>query len=163
MWVIFAIFHLETLPYKHCHKVVSITQLYRMSLYGKAWRFHFTRTKGLKSVPAWQCCAQSEVQRPLPLNTFGMTWNTDCSPSLITWHQSPTSLMLCESGKPSEKSEDCYNSQGRINSMIMPMEYAHMGVMVSFPYTFNHIVLANAAHCFQVISIFPKMIHLFSH
>ena len=29
-----------------------------------------------------------------PLNTFGMNWNADCEPGLITQHQCPTSLML---------------------------------------------------------------------
>ena len=29
-----------------------------------------------------------------PSNTFGMNWNADCEPHLITQHQCPTSLML---------------------------------------------------------------------
>ena len=28
------------------------------------------------------------------LNTFGLNWNADCEPGLITKHQCPTSLML---------------------------------------------------------------------
>ena len=29
-----------------------------------------------------------------PIDTFGMNWNADCEPGLITQHQSPTSLKL---------------------------------------------------------------------
>jgi hypothetical protein len=59
-----------------------------------------------------------------PSITFGMNWNSNCEPGLITQHQCPTSLMLLwlngspysniptSSAKPFQKSGDCYSSKG---------------------------------------------------
>jgi hypothetical protein len=61
-----------------------------------------------------------------PSDTFGINWNADCEPGLITQHQCPTSLMLlwlngspCSNvptscGKPSQQSGGSYSSNGWI-------------------------------------------------
>ena len=87
-----------------------------------------------------------------PSNTFGMNWNADCEPGLITQHQCPTSLMLlwlngskspqqCSNiaGEPSQKSGACYSkrrAQLHINAHAVGMTFAAS----MCPHTFGHVV-----------------------
>lgn len=97
---------------------MKLETLVLKSLYAEELQCPFTETKRLKPVPvwqwhnAWQYTKWAAWSHGLPelvwmnwnglhrafsstqMNTFGMSWNSDCTTDLLPWHQCLTSLKL---------------------------------------------------------------------
>lgn len=84
-----------------CHKVVSL-HVSRMSLSAVALRFKLKdpnnppvcKVRSINTVLAK--VRVKDLHRTMtstPSNTFGMSWNTECAPDFLTWHDLPTLLM----------------------------------------------------------------------